>query len=95
MNFVVGGAMIGGFALVAAPAQYRVTGVQTFIVSYEGVVYQKDFGPDTLKIFRGMELYNPDKTWRVTNEQTLALNPSSQVAGVQATARLFSGLPPL
>jgi hypothetical protein len=68
MNFIVEGAMIGGFALAAAPAEYRVTGVQTFIVSYEGVVYQKDLGPDTLKIFRDMELYNPDKTWRVTND---------------------------
>lgn len=68
MNFVVGGAMIGGFALAAAPAEYRVTGVQTFIVSYEGVVYQKDSGPDTLKIFREMELYNPDKTWHRTDD---------------------------
>lgn len=68
MDFVVGGAMIGGFALAAAPAEYRVTGVQTFIVSYEGVVYQKDLGPDTLKIFRQMELYNPDKTWRPTED---------------------------
>lgn len=66
MNFVVEGAMIGGFALAAAPAQYRITGVKTFIVSYEGIVYQKDLGPDTLKIFREMELYNPNKTWTPT-----------------------------
>src|SRR5262245_4625898 len=44
MDFVVGGAMIGGFALVAAPAEYAVTGVKTFIVSDDGVVYEKDFG---------------------------------------------------
>lgn len=69
MNFVVEGAMIGGFALAAAPAQYRVTGVQTFIVSYEGIVYQKDLGPDTLTIFKSMELYNPDKTWQRTVEE--------------------------
>jgi Protein of unknown function (DUF2950) len=68
MSFVVEGAMIGGFALAAAPAEYRVTGVQTFIVSYDGVVYQKDLGPDTLKIFREMELYNPDKTWQATDD---------------------------
>ena len=68
MDFVVEGVMIGGFALAAAPAEYRVTGVKTFIVSYEGVVYQKDLGPDTLKIFQAMELYNPDKTWQVTND---------------------------
>ena len=68
MDFVIEGAMIGGFALVAAPADYRVTGVKTFIVSYEGIVYQKDLGPDTLKLFKEMELYNPDKTWARTND---------------------------
>jgi len=68
LNFLVEGAMIGGFALAAAPAEYRVTGVKTFIVSYEGTVYQKDLGPDTLKIFREMDLYNPDKTWRATDD---------------------------
>ena len=68
MDFVVEGAMIGGFALAAAPAEYRVTGVKTFIVSYEGTVYQQDLGPDTLRIFKKMELYNPDKTWQPTND---------------------------
>ena len=56
--------MIGGFALVAVPAEYRVTGVKTFIVNYDGVVYQKDLGPDSLEIVKKMELYNPDKTWQ-------------------------------
>jgi Protein of unknown function (DUF2950) len=68
MSFVVEGAMIGGFALAAAPAEYRITGVQTFIVGYDGIVYQKDSGPHTLKIFREMELYNPDKTWTPTDD---------------------------
>jgi len=68
MDFVVKGAMIGGFALAAAPAQYRVTGVQTFIVGPNGVVYQKDLGPDTLKAFHSMDRYNPDKTWKVTED---------------------------
>ena len=63
MDFVVKGLMIGGFALVAAPAEYGVTGVKTFIVSYDGVVYQKDFGPATLDEFAKMELFNPDKSW--------------------------------
>ncbi len=67
-NFVVEGAMIGGFALVAAPAQYRVTGVKTFIVNEDGIVYQKDLGPNTLQIFRQMETYNPDKSWRPTKD---------------------------
>jgi Protein of unknown function (DUF2950) len=63
MDFVVNGVMIGGFALVAAPAQYSVTGVRTFIVSHDGVVYEKDFGPRTLEEFRKMERFNPDKSW--------------------------------
>ena len=69
MDFVVGGAMIGGFALAAAPAEYRVTGVKTFIVGSDGVVYEKDLGPDTLKIFQSLERYNPDKTWKATEDE--------------------------
>jgi hypothetical protein len=66
INYVIENVMIGGFALVAVPVEYRVTGVKTFIVSYEGVVYQKDLGPDSLEIVKKMELYNPDKTWVAT-----------------------------
>jgi len=68
MDFVVDGAMIGGFALAAAPAQHRVTGVKTFIVGPNGIVYEKDLGPDTLKNFESMERYNPDKTWKPTDD---------------------------
>jgi len=68
MDFVLGGVMIGGFALVAAPADYAVTGVMTFIVSSTGIVYQKDLGPDTVKQFRAMERYNPDSTWAPVSE---------------------------
>jgi DUF2950 family protein len=68
LDYVINGAMIGGFALVAWPAEYRVTGVQTFIVSYDGVVYQKDLGPDTVKIASAMERYDPDKTWHETDD---------------------------
>jgi Protein of unknown function (DUF2950) len=68
MDFVVNGAMIGGFALAAAPAQYRVTGVKSFIVGSNGVVYEKDLGKDTLKIFGEMDKYNPDKTWKPTDD---------------------------
>ena len=55
--------MIGGSALVAAPAQYRVTGVKTFLVSQDGIVYQKDLGPNTLEIARRIERFNPDQSW--------------------------------
>jgi len=68
MDFMVGGAMIGGFALAAAPAEYRVTGVMTFIVGPDGVVYEKDLGSDTLKTFQSMDKYNPDKSWKVTED---------------------------
>jgi hypothetical protein len=69
MDFMVGEVMIGGFALAAAPAEYGVSGVQTFIVSHTGIVYEKDLGPDTLKEFKGMERYNPDKTWQSTDDE--------------------------
>jgi hypothetical protein len=69
LDFVTHGLMIGGFALAAAPAEYRVTGVKTFIVSHDGIVYQKDLGPNTLKIFQAMDRYNPDKTWRETDDE--------------------------
>jgi hypothetical protein len=63
MDFVVKGVMIGGFALVAAPAEYNVTGVRTFMVSNKGVVYEKDLGPRTLDEFKKMELFDPDASW--------------------------------
>jgi DUF2950 family protein len=69
MDFVVKGVMIGGFALVAAPAVYNVTGVRTFIVSHDGVVYEKDMGPRTLEEFKQMERFNPDKSWTPTSER--------------------------
>jgi hypothetical protein len=68
MDFMVGDAMIGGFALAAAPAEYKVTGVETFMVSHYGVVYQKDLGPQTLTAFKSMERFDPDKTWKVTED---------------------------
>jgi hypothetical protein len=69
LDFVVKGAMIGGFALIAFPAQYRVTGVQTFMVSHDGVVYQKDLGPKTLELATAIELFNPDKSWTPVSDQ--------------------------
>ena len=68
LDYVIEGAMIGGFAMVAVPAEYRVTGVNTFLVSYDGVVYQKDLGPNSLEIVKAMDRYNPDKTWHITDD---------------------------
>jgi Protein of unknown function (DUF2950) len=63
LDYVVKGRMIGGFGLVAYPAQYRNSGVMTFIVNQDGVVYQKDLGWDTPVVAEEMTAYNPDKTW--------------------------------
>lgn len=68
INYVIEGVMIGGFALVAVPSGYRVTGVKTFIVSNDGIVYEKDLGPNSVEIATKMELYNPDKTWQPTDD---------------------------
>ncbi len=68
MDFVVKGIMIGGFALIATPSQYGVTGVKTFMVSHDGVVYEKDLGTDTLEKAKKIERFNPDKTWDVVSE---------------------------
>ena len=69
LDYVVEGVMIGGFALVAFPAEYRVTGVKSFMVSYDGIVYEKDFGPDTANVVQHMERYNPDKSWHRTDDE--------------------------
>ena len=69
IDFVVEGAMIGGFALAAVPAQYRVTGVKTFLVSHTGIVYEKDLGPESLELFKRMDRFNPDKSWHQTSDQ--------------------------
>jgi hypothetical protein len=63
-DYVVNGHMILGFALVAWPAQYGASGVMTFIVNQDGIVYQKNLGRNTAKIAAAMKLYDPDKSWR-------------------------------
>jgi hypothetical protein len=62
-SYVINGHMVAGFALVAWPAEYGVSGVMTFIVNQNGIVYQKDLGPKTDGIAKAMTLYNPDRTW--------------------------------
>ena len=62
-DYIANGAMSGGFALVAWPAQYDVTGVMTFIVNQDGSVREKDLGPDTASAARALGDYNPDDTW--------------------------------
>lgn len=62
-DYVVRGHMIGGFALVAYPANYGVSGIMTFVVNHDGVVHQKDLGPKTAQLANAMKAYNPDSTW--------------------------------
>jgi hypothetical protein len=63
-DYVVKGKMIGGFALVAYPAEYGNAGIMSFIVNQEGVVYEKNLGKDTEKIATAMKKFDPDKTWK-------------------------------
>jgi hypothetical protein len=63
-DYVVNGHMIGGFALVAYPARYGASGIMTFIVNHDGVVYQKDLGEETETIAKEMTAFDPDATWK-------------------------------
>jgi len=63
-NYLVDGTMTGGFAFVAYPAEYRSSGVMTFIVNRDGIVYQKDLGPQTAIRAKTLTQYNPDATWK-------------------------------
>ncbi len=62
--YIVKGQMIGGFALMAYPAEYGVSGIKTFIVNHRGVVYEKDMGAATATLAQQMTRFNPDKTWK-------------------------------
>jgi len=62
-DYVVNGKMMGGYALVAYPAEYRNSGVMTFIVNHGGTVFQKDLGPKTQEVAEAVTSFNPDKTW--------------------------------
>jgi len=67
-SYLVKGKLIGGFALLAYPASYGVSGVKSFIVNYEGVVYEKDLGPKTESGAKTMKVFNPDKTWKKADQ---------------------------
>jgi Protein of unknown function (DUF2950) len=62
-DYISNGELSGGFALVAWPAQYDVTGIMTFIVNHDGVLHEQALGPDTDKVARTMTAYNPDASW--------------------------------
>lgn len=67
-SYVVNGRMIGGFGVIAHPAEYGVSGIMTFIVNHEGVVYQRDLGPQTARIARGITTFDPGQGWVKVDE---------------------------
>jgi len=70
-EYLAHGLMIGGFGLVAWPVEYGISGIMTFIVNQDGVVYEKDLGPQTSALAKAMTKFNPDKSWRVSPEVEL------------------------
>jgi len=66
MNYIVNGRMTGGFALVAYPATYGDSGIMTFIVNQDGIVYQKNLGPATPRIAAEIAQYDPDQSWQIS-----------------------------
>jgi hypothetical protein len=64
VNYVVDGKMVGGFALVAYPAEYGNSGVMTFVVNHDGSVFQKDLGPNTRQVAQRIAAFGPDHTWK-------------------------------
>jgi hypothetical protein len=68
IDYVIDGIMIGGFGLLATPMEYGVSGIKTFIVSHDGLVYEKDLGPSSLNAAKAINRFNPDDTWRRTDD---------------------------
>ena len=66
-DYLIDGMLTQGFGIVAYPARYRSSGVTTFIVNQDGIVYQKDLGPNTAKTVSALKTYNPDKSWVAAN----------------------------
>jgi hypothetical protein len=67
-DYVVNGKMLDGFSLIAYPVEYGASGIMTFIVNQDGVVFQKDLGPDTMADSRGTKTYDPDDSWKPVKE---------------------------
>jgi hypothetical protein len=76
-NYMVNGKLTGGFAFVAYPAEYRSSGVKTFMVGSDGIVYEKDLGPKTNVVAGTMKEYNPNSSWQEAEDQ------QEEIAGTQ------------
>jgi hypothetical protein len=71
-DYIVKGKMIGGFALIAWPAEYGNSGIATFMINHDGVVYEKDLGPKTAQIAGAISAFNPDDSWKKVNLTEIA-----------------------
>jgi hypothetical protein len=71
LNYIVRGKMIGGYALVAYPAEYSNSGVMTFLVNHQGVIYEKDLGENTTRIASGLTVFNPDSGWQRVSDAAI------------------------
>jgi hypothetical protein len=80
-DYLVKGKLLGGFALVAYPARYGSSGVMTFLVNHQGVVYEKDLGPDTAKLAPAMTRFDPDESWKAVPSDEEAPAPEASAAG--------------
>jgi Protein of unknown function (DUF2950) len=76
--YIINGKMSGGFAFVAHPAEYRSSGVMTFIVGPDGVVFQKDLGKDTANVAKALKQYDPDASWHRTDEAQAEITRSRE-----------------
>ena len=85
-DYVVHGKMIGGFALVAYPAEYGASGVMTFVVNHDGVVYEKDLGQGTAKLAQQMKAFDPDESWRKVEPEAAPAAPGAPAAAPAAAS---------
>jgi hypothetical protein len=73
-EYMVNGELLGGFALIAFPAEYGSSGIMTFIVNHDGVVYSRDLGPHTQQVAMGIVEFNPDSMWTKEDGSAIAAN---------------------
>jgi hypothetical protein len=76
-GYLAGDAMIGGFAVLAYPAVWDNSGIMTFVVNQDGVVYQKDLGEQTEKLAKEIRSFDPDESWKPVPEEDQAPEPES------------------
>ena len=68
-DYIVGGKLLGGFAVLAYPAKYGVSGIMTFIVNHDGIIYEADLGPETERRVEAIVAYDPDQNWAKTQPE--------------------------